>query len=82
MNKYLMISYLFMNTLHYLTFFVAIITGDTPDDIYTRVKECIALHSSPMVWVPSSEKLWSLNRDSVPPEKQSSHISPSNLHDI
>lgn len=37
--------------------FTAIIAGETPDDIYARVKECITLHSSPMVWVPSSEKL-------------------------
>lgn len=37
--------------------FSAIITGDIPDDIYARVKECITLHSGSVVWVPSGEKL-------------------------
>lgn len=37
--------------------FTAIITGDIPDDIYARVKECITLHSGSVVWVPSGEKL-------------------------
>lgn len=38
---------------------VAIVTGDTPDDIYSQVKEVIQVHSGPLAWVPSNEKLWS-----------------------
>lgn len=36
----------------------AIVTGDTPDDIYTKVKEVIGLQSGSVVWTPSKEKLW------------------------
>lgn len=41
----------------FLQYFTAIVTGDTPDDIYSQVKEVIQVHSGPVAWVPSNEKL-------------------------
>lgn len=41
----------------FLQYFTAIVTGDTPDDIYCQVKEVIRVHSGPSAWVPSKETL-------------------------
>ncbi|XP_013404155.1 disks large 1 tumor suppressor protein isoform X2 [Lingula anatina] len=38
-------------------YFTAVVSGDTPDDIYAKVKEVIRDQSGPMIWVPSKEKL-------------------------
>jgi len=38
-------------------FVSAIVQGDTPDDVYAKVKEVIRVQSGPVVWVPSNEKL-------------------------
>lgn len=38
-------------------FFTAIVTGDTPEEIYAKVKLVIHDQSGPTIWVPSKEKL-------------------------
>ena len=38
-------------------FFTAIVQGDTPEEIYERVKDVIAERSGDTIWVPSKEKL-------------------------
>lgn len=38
-------------------YFTAIITGESYDEIYTRGKEVIRQQSSPIVWIPTKEKL-------------------------
>lgn len=38
-------------------YFTAIVTGDTPDDIYVKVKAILRSQSDSVVWVPSNEKL-------------------------
>ena len=35
----------------------AVVTGDTPDEIYAKVKEVIRDQSGPTIWVPAKEKL-------------------------
>lgn len=37
--------------------FSAVVEGDTPEDIYAKVKEVIKEQSGPTVWVPAREKL-------------------------
>lgn len=42
-------------------FSTAIVQGDTPEDIYVKVKEVITEQSGPNIWVPSREQqqqLW------------------------
>jgi len=38
-------------------FFTAIIQGDTPEEIYERVKDVIQEQSGDTIWIPSKEKL-------------------------
>ena len=38
-------------------FVLAVVMGDTADEVYANVKEVIRDQSGPIVWVPSSEKL-------------------------
>lgn len=38
-------------------YFTAVVEGDTPEDIYAKVKEIIKEQSGPTVWVPAKEKL-------------------------
>ena len=38
-------------------YFTAIVSGDTPDEVYERVKDCIQEQSGDTIWVPSKEKL-------------------------
>lgn len=38
-------------------YFTAIVTGDTPEEVYARVKELIAQHSGPKIWVICKDKL-------------------------
>ncbi|XP_014673326.1 PREDICTED: LOW QUALITY PROTEIN: disks large homolog 1-like [Priapulus caudatus] len=38
-------------------YFTAVVTGDTADEIYARVKEVIRDQSGPNVWVPAKERL-------------------------
>ncbi|KAK9884887.1 hypothetical protein WA026_009123 [Henosepilachna vigintioctopunctata] len=38
-------------------YFTAVIQGDTPEDIYTQVKDVIDEQSGPTIWVPAKEKL-------------------------
>ncbi|CAL4093317.1 unnamed protein product, partial [Meganyctiphanes norvegica] len=38
-------------------YFTAIVTGDTPEEVYARVKELIAQHSGPKIWVVCKDKL-------------------------
>ncbi|XP_026469152.1 disks large 1 tumor suppressor protein-like [Ctenocephalides felis] len=38
-------------------YFTAIIQGDTPEDIYLKVKEVISSQAGPNIWVPSREAL-------------------------
>jgi len=43
----------------------AIITGDTADEVYANVKDVIHDQSGPVVWIPSSDQLWTLLMPSV-----------------
>lgn len=36
---------------------IAVVQGDTPEEIYAKVKEVIRDQSGPMVWVPAKDKL-------------------------
>lgn len=36
---------------------LAVVQGDTPEEIYARVKEVIREQSGPTVWVPAKDKL-------------------------
>ena len=38
-------------------FFSAVVQGDTPEEIYAKVKEVIREQSGPTVWVPAKDKL-------------------------
>ncbi|XP_028037788.1 disks large 1 tumor suppressor protein isoform X14 [Bombyx mandarina] len=38
-------------------YFTAVVTGDTPEEIYSKVKAVIAAESGPSVWVPRREPL-------------------------
>ena len=38
-------------------YFTSIVQGDTPEDIYEKVKDVIAEQSGDTIWVPSKEKL-------------------------
>lgn len=46
------------NILIIFSFFLAVVQGDTYDEIYTRSKEVIRQQSGPVIWIPSKEKLW------------------------
>lgn len=35
----------------------AIVTGETADEVYEKVRHVIELHSSPSAWLPSPHKL-------------------------
>ena len=35
----------------------AVVQGDTPEEIYAKVKEVIREQSGPTIWVPAKEKL-------------------------
>ena len=37
--------------------FLAVITGDTTEEVYAKVKEVIRDQSGPRIWVPAKEKL-------------------------
>lgn len=37
--------------------FLAVVQGDTPEDIYAQVKEIINEQSGSTIWVPAKEKL-------------------------
>lgn len=56
-------SYLFVMGIGdiYLTwiplYITAVVTADTPDEIYAQVKEVIRDQSGPTIWVPAKEKL-------------------------
>ena len=36
---------------------VAVITGDTADEVYSNVKDVIRDQSGPIVWIPSNDVL-------------------------
>ena len=38
-------------------YFTAVIAGDTPEEVYARVKDIIQQHKGPKIWVPCREKL-------------------------
>ncbi|XP_071550383.1 disks large homolog 4-like isoform X10 [Panulirus ornatus] len=38
-------------------YFTAIVAGDTPEDVYARVKDLIRQHAGPKIWVTCKEKL-------------------------
>ena len=35
----------------------AVVQGDTPEDIYVKVKDVIQEQSGPTIWVPSKDQL-------------------------
>jgi len=37
--------------------FLAVVQGDTPEDVYAQVKEIINEQSGPTIWIPAKEKL-------------------------
>jgi len=38
-------------------YFTAVVSGETPDEVYAEVKEVIRDQSGPTIWVPAKEKL-------------------------
>lgn len=38
-------------------YFTAVVQGDTPEDIYVKVKDVIQEQSGPTIWVPSKDQL-------------------------
>lgn len=38
-------------------FFTAMVSGDTPEEVYERTKDVIQEQSGDTIWVPSKEKL-------------------------
>ena len=36
---------------------LAVVQGDTYDEIYTKAKDVIRQQSGPVIWIPSKEKL-------------------------
>ena len=38
-------------------FFTAIVTGDTPEEVYEKVKDVIQEQSGDTIWVPAKDKL-------------------------
>ncbi|ROT73675.1 Disks large 1 tumor suppressor protein [Penaeus vannamei] len=38
-------------------YFTAIVTGDTPEEVYARVKDLIHHHAGPKIWVTCKDKL-------------------------
>lgn len=49
------IYYCVTSTLHIVV--AAVVTGDTPEEIYAKVKTVITAESGPTVWVPRREPL-------------------------
>lgn len=48
--------------------FTAVVQGDTPEDIYVKVKSVIGEQSGPNIWVPCrDQQLW----------RPAPHVSPS-----
>ncbi len=41
---------------HSLRLFTAIVTGDTPEEIYSAVKEVIKNQSGPTIWIAAKDK--------------------------
>ena len=41
----------------FLCGFLAIVTGDTSDEVYASVKDVITEQAGPMVWIPSTDSL-------------------------
>ena len=38
-------------------FFTSVVSADTPEEVYARVKDIIKQHSGPKIWTPCKEKL-------------------------
>ncbi|XP_050292979.1 disks large 1 tumor suppressor protein isoform X3 [Anthonomus grandis grandis] len=38
-------------------YFTAVVQGDTPEDVYSQVKQIISEQSGPTIWIPAKEKL-------------------------
>lgn len=38
-------------------YFTAVVEGDTPEEIYAKVKDVIAEQAGPTIWVPAKEQL-------------------------
>jgi len=38
-------------------YFTAVVQGDTPEEIYERIKEVIDEQAGPAIWVPAKEAL-------------------------
>lgn len=47
--------YAFKNNVSF--FIVAIVQGDTPEEIYSKVKDIIQDQAGPTIWIPAKEKL-------------------------
>lgn len=64
-------------------FVTAIIQGDTPEDIYRKVKDVITEQSGPNIWVPAKEQLWQTHSPqmvwTVPQRTNQSHWERGNL---
>ena len=41
----------------YFSHLLAVVQGDTYDEIYTKAKDVIRQQSGPVIWIPSKEKL-------------------------
>lgn len=51
------ISFIIFSFVLTVLMLTAVVEGDTPEDIYAKVKEVIKEQSGPTVWVPAREKL-------------------------
>ena len=51
------VIFIFCNFLNYIIYILAVVQGDTPEDIYAMVKKVIAEQSGPYIWVPCREQL-------------------------
>jgi len=39
-------------------YFTAVVQGDTPEELYEKVKDVILEQSGDTIWIPSKDKLW------------------------
>ena len=56
-QKYYTVTILFSVEAEFGEFFTAMVTGDTPEEVYEKVKDVIQEQSGDTIWVPAKDKL-------------------------
>lgn len=51
------VNFIIIKMLSFFLLFAAIVQGETPEEIYERVKGVIGNQAGPPIWVPSKEKI-------------------------